>query len=150
MYRLDGHAPAENGPQPNALLWLSPGRSGCGIGAVLQAFIVTEQFSDFWIGGLNRKLPKGDVILVNPFAHRRKAVQESSHPLAVAGLNRISQVLQLNCQMSTQLSQVLNRPARRRCSKLAISIVDIRASLHQQFCNPAVPVERRVVKGCCS
>jgi|SRR6516164_5521137 len=48
--------------------------------------------------------------------------------------------------MSTQLSQVLKAPPRRRCSELAISFVDIRSSLHQQFLNPAVVLERGVVK----
>jgi hypothetical protein len=68
------------------------------------AWTVSEQLSDFWIGGRDGELPKGGFTLVGAFAQRRKAGEESAYPLAVTGLYRISQIVQLDGQMPTQLS----------------------------------------------
>lgn len=106
----------------------------------------SKKGQNFSVARLCRQLSKRLSVYIFALTKRRKAFQKSRYPPGITKFNRISEVLQLNCKVPAPLPQILDGPAGRRSTELAVSAVDFCAFVEQQLDDFSKPIKRRVVK----
>jgi hypothetical protein len=89
-----------------------------------------KHLRDFRIARLLGKQLEGHPLRVARFTKSREALEEACNPFDVASPYGVRKVVQLNRQKSTQLTQVFDRPPRRRRTEFMVSCVDFRAMFH--------------------